>query len=131
MEEMNALMAKQEADLAELKAQKQKVEAPKSQKEFVFFAFDSAVLSEDAKRELAKAMAEVEGAITVTGFADNTGDSSYNQKLKERRAEAVKQFLIEGLLVSEESITVKLADKVKDLKNNEFLNRKVVVEYQQ
>ncbi|AEV33045.1 outer membrane protein/peptidoglycan-associated (lipo)protein [Owenweeksia hongkongensis DSM 17368] len=131
MEEMNALIAKQEADLAELKAQKQKVEAPKTQREFVFFAFDSAILSEDAKRELAKTMAEVTGAIKVTGYADNTGDSSYNEKLKMRRAEAVKQFLVQGLQMSEESITVQLADEVKDLKNNEFLNRKVVVEFQQ
>ena len=129
MDEMDAVIARQEAALEELKAEKQKVEAPKQQKEFVFFDFDSAQMTEAAKRELVKSMAGVSGKVKLTGYADNTGDNSYNEKLKQRRADAVKQFLVDGLQMNAADISVELAGSVEDVKNNEFLNRKVVVEY--
>lgn len=129
MDEMDATIARQEAALEELKAEKQKVEATKQYKEFVFFDFDSAQMTEAAKRELVKSMSGVSGKVKLTGYADNTGSSDYNEKLKQRRADAVKQFLVDGLQMSAADISVELAGSVEDVKNNEFLNRKVVVEY--
>jgi len=130
MDEMDATIARQEAALEELKAEKQKVEAPKQQKEFVFFDFDSAQMTEAAKRELVKSMAGVSGKVKLTGYADNTGDSGYNEKLKQHRADAVKQFLVDGLQMNAADISIELAGSVEDVKNNEFLNRKVLIEFQ-
>lgn len=129
MDEMDATIARQEAALEELKAEKQKVEATKQYKEFVFFDFDSAQMTEAVKRELVKSMSGVSGKVKLTGYADNTGSSDYNEKLKQRRADAVKQFLVDGLQMNAADISVELAGSVEDVKNNEFLNRKVVVEY--
>jgi len=61
------------------------------------FAFDSAVLTPEDKATLDKAAARlkelqfVEG--TVTGYTDNVGEEAYNQKLSERRAQTVADYL--------------------------------------
>jgi outer membrane protein OmpA-like peptidoglycan-associated protein len=61
------------------------------------FAFDSAELTAEDKATLDKAAARlkelnfVEG--TVTGHTDNVGEEAYNQKLSERRAQAVADYL--------------------------------------
>jgi OOP family OmpA-OmpF porin len=62
------------------------------------FAFDKAVLKPEGKamlddlaRQLAGAKYEV---ILVTGHADRFGSNEYNQKLSERRANAVKDYLV-------------------------------------
>jgi OOP family OmpA-OmpF porin len=65
------------------------------------FSFDSAELSPegkaaiDARRaELAPELAAAE-AIIIVGHTDSTGDSEYNQQLSLRRAEAVRDYLVE------------------------------------
>ncbi|MBW2096601.1 MAG: OmpA family protein [Deltaproteobacteria bacterium] len=66
--------------------------------EAVLFDLNSAALKPGAKQQLEK-MAEVmvrypENDILVTGHTDNTGSEKYNQDLSERRAKAVKNYLI-------------------------------------
>jgi outer membrane protein OmpA-like peptidoglycan-associated protein/opacity protein-like surface antigen len=61
------------------------------------FAFDSAELTAEDKAELdrvATRLTELEfvGG-TATGHTDNVGDEAYNQKLSERRAQAVVDYL--------------------------------------
>src|SRR4051794_38812179 len=60
----------------------------------VYFAFNKATLDADARRVVAEAADEYKrtGAaqITVTGHADKAGRAGYNQRLAERRAEAVR-----------------------------------------
>lgn len=130
MENMDRVIAEQKAAIARLEQEKAvQKEVKVQERELVFFAFDSSALSEDAKRELAKALKGGEDNIILTGYADNTGNSEYNQKLKQRRAEAVKQFLVEALGYESSAISIHLAEEINDLKNNDFLNRKVVVEY--
>ncbi len=34
------------------------------------------------------------GAITIVGYTDRIGTDAYNQKLSERRADSVKQYLV-------------------------------------
>ena len=57
---------------------------------FVFFAKDSAVLSDVAKETL-KSINAV--SVTIKAYASPEGTSAYNQKLSERRAAAVRDFL--------------------------------------
>ena len=57
---------------------------------FVFFAKDSAVLSDAAKETLKSINA---ASVTIKAYASPEGTSAYNQKLSERRAAAVRNFL--------------------------------------
>lgn len=77
--------------------------APAVKAEFkaeTLFDFDKAVVRPEGKKELddkvvegMKAHPEVE-LLLVTGHADRIGTVKYNQKLSERRAEAVKAYLV-------------------------------------
>ncbi|ABE49846.1 MULTISPECIES: OmpA family protein [Methylobacillus] len=66
----------------------------------VLFGFDKDNLKEEGKAKLnadvvekMKAHPEVE-LVLITGHTDRIGDETYNQKLSERRANTVKQYLI-------------------------------------
>ena len=64
----------------------------------VFFEFDKAVLRDEGRAQLDKLagqIAAVELEVTViVGHADRIGGKAYNQKLSERRAAAVKSYLV-------------------------------------
>lgn len=66
----------------------------------VYFNFDKATLTDDARARLdslaqvLKSSKDVRQA-KIVGFADRIGGSDYNQKLSERRAKAVKDYLAE------------------------------------
>ncbi|MCX5673334.1 MAG: OmpA family protein [Planctomycetota bacterium] len=61
------------------------------------FAFDSAELTAEDKTELERIAARLKELEfvggTATGHTDSVGDEAYNQKLSERRAQAVVDFL--------------------------------------
>jgi len=63
----------------------------------VLFAFDSATLREEGKRELDALAQRIAGAslegIAAIGYADRIGSSKYNKGLSEKRAEEVKRYL--------------------------------------
>ncbi|HEY8119181.1 MAG TPA: OmpA family protein [Methylophilaceae bacterium] len=66
----------------------------------VLFGFDKDVLKDEGKERLnndvvekMKAHPEVE-LVLITGHTDRIGDAGYNQKLSERRANAVKKYLV-------------------------------------
>lgn len=75
----------------------------------VYFDFKSARLRAEAAQTLqdnAAALARTEAwVVLVTGYADRHGPPTYNRMLAQRRAEVVKQFLVE-LGVPEASIKV-------------------------
>jgi outer membrane protein OmpA-like peptidoglycan-associated protein len=75
----------------------------------VFFDFKSVRLRADAVRTLQEKAAAMDRTSTwgvlVQGFADRQGPPEYNRTLALKRAEAVKQFLVE-LGVSESSVKV-------------------------
>jgi OOP family OmpA-OmpF porin len=64
----------------------------------VFFAFDRAEINPLAARVLDKVIADFQRTgstqIDVRGHADLTGSAAYNLKLSERRALAVKDYLV-------------------------------------
>ena len=67
--------------------------------EYIHFAFDSAVLSDQAQEILnskADYLRTNSGVkVTVEGHCDERGTNSYNIALGERRAESVKNFLVD------------------------------------
>ena len=65
----------------------------------VFFDFDSSKLTGDSQSELRRLvdfMNSHSKSIELIGHTDDVGDDAYNDKLSQRRAEAVKSFLLEN-----------------------------------
>lgn len=66
----------------------------------VHFSFDAAEVRDEARPTLDR-FAEIvqkhypEAVITVEGFADPAGPAEYNRQLSQRRAEAVREYLVE------------------------------------
>ncbi|GAB6049953.1 OmpA family protein [Hydrogenophilus islandicus] len=62
------------------------------------FDFDKATLRPEGKRTLDELAQKIKGinveVILAVGHADRIGSDAYNQKLSERRAEAVKKYLV-------------------------------------
>ena len=61
------------------------------------FAFDEATLSPQAEATLAglqTALAGQKGKLSIEGHTDSKGSDTYNQKLSERRAAAVRDWLV-------------------------------------
>lgn len=62
------------------------------------FDFDKAVLRPEGKAKLDKLSGDIKGikleVIIAVGHADRFGTDAYNQKLSEKRAEAVKAYLV-------------------------------------
>ncbi len=75
----------------------------------VFFDFDKSTLTGATLKELQKAVAFVKkypGAkIRLDGYTDSIGTDAYNIKLSERRAAAVKDYLIKEAGVDSSKIT--------------------------
>lgn len=62
------------------------------------FDFDKSVLRPDGKKAIDDALAKLSGVdlemVIATGHTDSIGTEKYNQRLSERRAAAVKQYLV-------------------------------------
>jgi len=102
----------------------------------IYFDFKSVRLRADAAKLLqdtAAAMTRTETwAVLVTGYADSHGPAAYNKVLAQRRAETVKQFLVE-LGVPETAVKVAALGPEASLcddpgKECQQLNRRVHLE---
>jgi OOP family OmpA-OmpF porin len=64
----------------------------------VSFGFNKDMLTDDAKSELDKLVADKSASkrffIAIEGFTDQTGTVAYNNQLSKRRADAVMQYLV-------------------------------------
>ena len=62
------------------------------------FDFDKSVVRPDGKKSIDEALAKIKGVdlemVIATGHTDSIGTDAYNQKLSERRAAAVKEYLV-------------------------------------
>lgn len=75
----------------------------------VYFGFDDATLTADARPILDRfaAVAEEyypEALITVEGFTDPSGPAEYNEQLGQRRADTVRDYLVQGASVNDERV---------------------------
>ena len=65
----------------------------------VLFDFDKAEIRPDASQALAQLATVIRaypsGRVELGGHTDAKGDDTYNQKLSERRADAVKRWLVD------------------------------------
>jgi len=77
----------------------------------IYFDFNSATVTAKAEpqlKELGNALrsAKLENSvIVISGHTDAKGADGYNQKLSERRAEAVKAYLVENMKISPDNLT--------------------------
>lgn len=66
----------------------------------IYFGFDSAVILATSQRLLENAAATLQrhpdATVEIAGFADARGSERYNMALSQRRAEAVRDFLVEA-----------------------------------
>lgn len=104
--QIGAYMDRQEADLRNAMAQSDAVSLARSQdvltatfKSDVMFDFDSAALKPGGYAEIDRVAGVLnrypQTTIRVEGHTDSQGAEAYNQQLSERRAEAVKNALIQ------------------------------------
>jgi outer membrane protein OmpA-like peptidoglycan-associated protein len=78
---------------------------------------------------LAKFIKQTGNAVVVTGHTDINGSESSNQKLGQKRADAVKEFLVKYYSIDAAKIETKSEGKTKQLyKQNLQVNRRVEVE---
>ncbi|QJR15552.1 OmpA family protein [Usitatibacter palustris] len=74
------------------------------------FDFDKAVLRPDGKKNIDDALAKLRGVdlemVIATGHTDSVGSDAYNQKLSERRAAAVKDYLVSKGIASAKVTTI-------------------------
>jgi len=63
-----------------------------------FFDFDKSVLKAEGKAKLKELVEKIKNisleVVIVVGHTDNVGTDAYNQKLSQRRADAVKGYLV-------------------------------------
>lgn len=106
------------------------IATPAPQSYMVFFDFDKSDLTPEAMSILTAAAEDYKKGgyvrIVVTGHTDTVGTVPYNQKLSERRAEAVRKQLvklgvdagqIQAIGVGKDGLLVPTADQVREAKN--------------
>lgn len=102
-----------------------------------FFKVDSAKLTPEAQKRLESVVAKLrecgpEGNIRITGNTCDIGSTQHNQKLSERRAKSVKEFMIKHGIPSDILITQGLGESSPKYPNTDaerHKNRRVDVEY--
>lgn len=106
--------------------------------EAIYFGFDSYELSTEANTEVKTIVnwmiANPDTKIEITGHADEKGDARYNQRLSEKRAQAVKAALVEAgvnpnrvVTVGKGEIEPVLGQDSQDSEDPGKLNRRVVI----
>lgn len=96
----------------------------------VFFNVSSSKISLQQKANV-KAIADYlkdnpDVKITITGYASPEGNANFNQRLSEKRANAVADMLVKTYGISADRITTKAGGATKDIYSENVLNRVAV-----
>lgn len=133
--QIGAYMDRQERDLRNAMAESEAASIQREQdvltatfKSDVFFAFDSAQLLPGAQPELDRVAGILnrypQTMIRVEGHTDTTGAADYNQRLSERRAQAVADALVQRG-VNPQRVTVVGYGKSEPISSDHAMNRRV------
>jgi OOP family OmpA-OmpF porin len=101
------------------------------------FDFDKSVLRPDGKKNIDDALAKLAGVdvemVIATGHTDSVGTDAYNQKLSERRAAAVKEYLAAKGIASSKITTLGKGESqpvaTNKTKEGRQKNRRVDIEF--
>ena len=101
------------------------------------FDFDKSVVRPDGKRAIDEALAKLNGVdlemVIATGHTDSIGTERYNQKLSERRAAAVKAYLVSKGIPSSKVTTIGKGETqpvaTNKTKEGRQKNRRVDIEF--
>jgi OOP family OmpA-OmpF porin len=101
------------------------------------FDFDKSVVRPDGKKAIDEALAKLGGIdlemVIATGHTDSIGTEAYNQKLSERRAAAVKAYLVSKGIPSSKVTTIGKGETqpvaTNKTKEGRQKNRRVDIEF--
>lgn len=89
----------------------------------VHFAFDKALIRKSDEKELNKAITFIKNypgyKVKLEGHTDGIGTEKYNQRLSERRANAVKNYLVSHGAANKDKISTVGYGKTKPLASND------------
>ncbi len=95
----------------------------------VLFDFDKSTLKAEGKTEIGKAVAELKkfgkDTVLVEGHTCNVGSDSWNMGLGQRRADAVKKFMVESGVDAKRATSKSLGETKPAVKNDTPANRKL------
>ena len=101
------------------------------------FDFDKSVLRPDGKKSIDDALAKIQGTdvemVIATGHTDSIGTEQYNQRLSERRAQAVKDYLVSKGIPASKITTIGKGESqpvaTNKTKEGRQKNRRVDIEF--
>jgi OOP family OmpA-OmpF porin len=101
------------------------------------FDFDKSVVRPDGKKTIDAAIAKLAGVavemVIATGHTDSVGTDAYNQKLSERRAAAVKEYLVSKGIPASKITTIGKGESqpvaTNKTKEGRQKNRRVDIEF--
>lgn len=95
----------------------------------IYFAFNSATVTAANRERLATIARVLQNnenlTMTLVGHTDKVGSEEYNKKLGERRAQAVKDYLVKNFNVDASRLEIKSKGKGQPLGNYNNINRRV------
>lgn len=95
----------------------------------VYFAFNSATVTAANRERLATIARVLQNneniSLELVGHTDKVGSEEYNQKLGERRAQAVKDYLVKNFSIDASRLQVKSKGKGQPLAKYNHINRRV------
>jgi len=101
------------------------------------FDFDKSVLRPDGKKSIDDALSKISGVdlemVIATGHTDSIGTDAYNQRLSERRAQAVKDYLVSKGIPASKVTTIGKGESqpvaTNKTKEGRQKNRRVDIEF--
>jgi len=94
----------------------------------VYFGFNKSDLDKDALEMVQKVAVKMNTDPTllleIRGFADNVGNVEYNQRLSQKRADVVKDYIVRVYRVSPDRIIANGKGKIIDMVGANRMNRR-------